>query len=286
MNKIKNYILVNGSYIAPKTLTKYFYKKVLHKKINLKNPKTLNEKICYLKLNDYNKNELCVKCADKFRVRQYVHEMKCDEILNEIYGIYDDADEIDFDKLPNEFVLKLNHGSGMNIICLDKTKLNISETKKILNNWKKQKYGYQSMELHYTKIKPKIICEKLLKYANGEEVKNYEIYCFNGVAKICRVFTKVDSGKYHFSLFDKDWKTVNYYKEEYTSRERIEKPKNFDKMIYYAEKLSKPFKFVRVDFYYIDDKIILSEMTFTPGAGFSKYYTEEGDEKLGNMLKI
>ena len=129
---------------------------------NLKKPITFNEKTTYLKLNNYSKNDLVVKCADKYEVRKYVEDKGYSKLLNELYGVYDNFDEIDFEKLPNKFALKCTHGCAYNIICSDKSKFNKEEARKKVNKWMKEKYGYATTELHYTKIKPKIIIEKYL----------------------------------------------------------------------------------------------------------------------------
>ena len=139
-----------------------------HKIPNLTNPKTFNEKTTYLKLYNYSNNDLVLKCADKFEVREYIKQRGFENILTKIYGVYDKAEDIDWDKLPNKFALKCTHGCAYNIICKDKSLLNIEETVKKLNAWLNEKYGFATTELHYTKIKPRIIAEEYLCDKNNK----------------------------------------------------------------------------------------------------------------------
>ena len=168
--------------ISPRLSAKILYiyrtKEIPH----LKNPKKFNEKMTNLKLT-YKDNQLVSQCADKYGVREYVKSKGLEHILNELYLICNNPDEIDFDKLPDKFALKCTHGCGYNIICNDKSKLDIKETKTKLNKWLKEKYGLATQELHYLNIKPRIICEKYLCDENGKLPLDYKIYCFNGVPK-------------------------------------------------------------------------------------------------------
>ena len=152
--------------------------------------------------------------------------------------------------------------------------------------WGKQKFGYNTAELHYTKIKPKIICEKLINTPNGEPPKDYKLYCFNGNVKVILVCTERDKSV-KLNFFDTKWKQLqDIVEEQYSSEKMIEKPKNLEQMIKYAEILGKNFKFVRVDFYNDNGKIIFGEMTFTPAACISPKYSENGSRKLGDYLTI
>ena len=239
---MRNRILLK---ISPKFIYKRIYKKSQGKTLNLKNPKLFNEKLMWLELNNKN-NDLMVKCTDKYDVRQYVKDKGCGEILNELYGLYNDANEINWDELPKKFVLKCTHGCGFNIICNDKSKLDKKETIKKLNKWKSKRFGYETVELHYTKIKPRIICEKYLETDSGILPNDYKIYCFNGVPKLILVCTERVT-KTRLDFFDLDWNVLDIGKEEYKSKVVPKKPENLEKMIEYAKKLSEQFEFVRVD---------------------------------------
>lgn len=154
--------------ISPKLCTKMRYKEAFGKKINLKNPKTLNEKLLWLKLNRYMKNPLVIQCADKFAVREYIKDCGCEDILIDIYGVYDKAEDIPWEELPERFVLKWNFGAGMNIVCTDKSALNKDEVIAQMKKWGKRKYWLEFAEMQYKYCKKKIICEKLL---TNEEVE-------------------------------------------------------------------------------------------------------------------
>lgn len=278
---IRNRILLK---ISPKFIYKRIYKKSQGKTLNLKNPTLFNEKLMWLELNNKN-NDLMIKCTDKYDVRQYVKEKGCGEILNELYGVYNDANEINLDELPKKFVLKCTHGCGFNIICDDKSKLDKKETIKKLNKWKSKRFGYETVELHYTKIKPRIICEKYLETDAGILPNDYKIYCFNGVPKLILVCTERVT-KTRLDFFDLDWNVLDIGKEEYKSKVVPKKPENLKKMIEYAKKLSEPFEFVRVDFYNDNGKVIFGELTFTPAGCRAQYYTDNGNKMLGDMLKL
>ena len=148
--------------ISPVLNTKMHYMRGFRKKLDLRNPKTLNENILWLKLNRYMKNPLVIQCADKYCVRDYVKQCGCEDILNTLIGVYDSVDEIDWDSLPNQFVLKWNFGAGMNVICTDKTKMNKNEILNQLRKWGKNKMWLLHSELQYKYIKKKIVCERLL----------------------------------------------------------------------------------------------------------------------------
>ena len=282
INSYNKYIYFLSKY-SPKTASKILFNKNQSKKLDLKNPKTFNEKLMYLKLNDYYDNELVTICVDKYRVREYIQKKGCNEILNELIGVYDNTDEIDFKKLPQKFVLKCNHGCGYNIICDNKKRLNIEETKEKLNTWMKEEYWRKYAETNYKNVEKKIICEKYLDTDAGFLPNDYKIYCFNGEPKLILVCTD-RAKKTKLCFFDLDWNKLDI--GSFESDAKIEKPKSLDKMIEYSKKLCVDFPFVRIDFYEYKEKPIFGEMTFSPAGCIAKYYTEEGLEELGNMLKI
>lgn len=252
---------------------------------NLKNPKTFNEKTTWLKLNDYKDNKLISDCADKYEVRNFLIKNSCGEILNELYGVYDSFDGIDFEKLPDKFAIKCTHGCAYNIICSDKSKFNKEDARKKINKWMNEKYGLATVELHYLNIKPRIIVEKYLCDDNGKMPLDYKFYCMNGNVKCVLVCSERDD-KLKLSYYDLDWNRLSYEKESWSSKINIDKPKNFGKMIKYAEKLSKDFSFVRVDLYNNNGNIIFGELTFTPACCCAPYYNDFGNLVLGNELII
>lgn len=271
--------------IFPRANGKSLFFVVTQKWPNLKNPKTFNEKTTWLKLNDYNENDLVSKCTDKYAVREYIKSKDCAGILNDLYGVYDNFDEINFDKLPNQFALKCVHGCAYNIIVKDKSDFDKNSAKKKIEKWQKEKYGYATSELQYTKIQPRIIVEKYLCDKNGKMPLDYKFYCMNGKVECILVCSERDE-KLKLSYYTKEWKRLPYEKENWSSKKDILKPKNLAKMIECAEKLSQDFPFVRVDLYNDSGKIIFGELTFTPARSCAPYYSKKGNEELGKLLNL
>lgn len=200
---------------------KLYYLISTGKKLDLKNPKLFNEKIQWLKV--YYRNPLYVKCADKYSVREYVSSQSYSEILNELYGVYDNIDDVNFNELPNKFVLKATHGCATNIICDDKSKLDIPLTKKKVSKWMKQTTGLSTGEMHYKYIKPRIIIERYIGNDDGTLPIDYKIFCFNGKPKFVCVYSDRDretlSTKRAFFVFN--WEPLNITtKAFYTDRSR------------------------------------------------------------------
>ena len=271
--------------ISPKFSCKLLYFIRTKEIPNLKNPKNFNEKTTWLKLYEYSNNPLVIKCADKYDVREYVEDKGHKEILNELYGVYDNFDDINFDKLPNKFALKCTHGCAYNIICCYKSKFNKKEARKKVNKWMNEKYGYATTELHYTKIKPKIIIEKYLCDDNSKMPLDYKFYCFNGKVKCILVCSERDTNL-KLSYYDLNWNRIDYEKESWSSNVDIKKPKKLEEMIKISEHLSKDFPYVRVDLYNDNGNIIFGELTFTPACCCAPYYNKKGNEELGEMLVI
>lgn len=271
--------------ISPSISSRLLFLMRTHKWPNLKTPQSFNEKTTWLKLNDYNNNDLVSQCADKYAVRSFVEKRGCKEILNELYGVYDDFDKIKIDKLPKEYVLKCTHGCAYNIIVDENNPLDVIEARKKIRAWQKEKYGYATTELQYVKIKPRIVAEKYLCDKDGKMPLDYKFYCMNGEVKCVLVCSERDD-KLRLSYYDLDWNRLPYEKESWSSKKDIDKPKNLKKMIEYAAKLSKGFPFVRVDLYNDNGKIIFGELTFTPACSCAPYYSEEGEEQLGKMLEL
>lgn len=255
------------------------YFDTFHKELDFSNPQTLNEKIQWFKLN--RKREIITKLSDKLEVRDYVAKHFDRNILNEIYGIYDSPDEIDFNKLPNQFVIKTNHGSGWNIICRDKTKLNIDDTRRKLKLWLSQDYSTKGREWNYHDIKARILIEKFL----GFNTRDYKFFCFDGKPKYIQVdFERFTNHKR--SIYDINWEKQKFGIYYPLSNKKVKKPANLKKMIKVAEKLSADFRFVRVDLYSVRNRVVFGEMTFYPGNGFETFMPSKYDLKLGKLLPI
>lgn len=277
--------------ISPKLNTKYVYRRTFGKPIDLQNPTTLDEKIQWLKLNTYYNNQLVTDCADKYKVREYVEKCGCGEILNQLYGVYDSPEEINWDELPDMFVIKWNFGCGQNFICKDKSQYNEHEIKKMLWKWRKaHRTFYRNMsEMQYKTIEPKLICEKLIETETGELPKDYKLYCFNGVPDCALVCAdRISAGHASYYFFDKDWNLKRYNKMGLEAPENfsLHRPENYEKLFEYAAVLSKPFPFVRADFYLEKGKITFGELTFTPSGGFDKGRLPSTQLLFGNMLRL
>ncbi len=277
--------------ISPKLNTKYVYHRTFGKPIDLQNPTTLDEKIQWLKLNTYYNNQLVTDCADKYKVREYVEKCGCGEILNQLYGVYDSPEEINWDELPDMFVIKWNFGCGQNFICKDKSQYNEHEIKKMLWKWRKaHRTFYRNMsEMQYKTIEPKLICEKLIETETGELPKDYKLYCFNGIPDCALVCAdRISAGHASYYFFDKDWNLKRYNKMGLEAPENfsLPRPENYEKLFEYAAVLSKPFPFVRADFYLEKGKITFGELTFTPSGGFDKGRLPSTQLLFGNMLRL
>lgn len=278
--------------ISPKLNTRVVYFFKFKKPIHLKNPRTLDEKIQYLKFNDYYNNTLVRDCADKFRVREFVASCGAPEILNTLYGAYDSIDEIPWDTLPNSFVIKWNFGCGQNLIVRDKTKLDLEDAKRKLKAWynTRDTFYLPYSEMQYRGIKPKLICEKFIEAESGELPVDYKFYCFNGHAHCVLVCVGRDSSghgaKYYF--FDRNWNLLRYNKtgKEAPSDFSVPKPKGIEKLFSYADLLSKDFPFVRADFYLEHGKPLFGELTFTPCGGFDVNRLPETQLLFGSMVKL
>lgn len=261
----------------------YFHK--MKKNLNLKNPQTFNEKINWLKLYNYPYNQKVINCTDKYKVRDYVQEKGYGNYLNELYFSFNDIEEIDWDQLPNKFVLKCNHGAGYNILCKNKKMLDIEISKNKLKKWLKEDFGKVSAELHYSKIKRKIICEKYL----DDDIIDYKFFCFKGQPKFFYV-SQAPEGDYHnmkASFFYLNGEKADFKRTDHDElSENIILPKELNEMIEIARDLSSDFNFVRVDLFNVKGKIYFSELTFSPCSGFMPFSPEAYDFKYGEYINI
>lgn len=283
------------SLISPKANTILRYRERFSTTPNLKTPKTLNEKILWLKFNTYYNNQLVKQCADKYAVRKYIASKNCDEILNELLAVYETPEEIDWEILPNQFVIKLNIGCGFNHIVFNKEAETYENVINIINEWlKKSKYSYLShSELQYKGIKPYILIEKYLGCDENPLPEDYKFYCLNGQCEIIMCCKERDKNGHNakYIYLDRDWNLLtNSMKDpSYT----LDKPNCLEEAIRYAEVLSKPFPFVRVDLYIIEGLVVFGELTFTPSAGMDTDHklvpfmeTQDLDHILGNKLEL
>lgn len=268
--------------ISPVFASKMLFLFSMKQRLNLNNPKTFNEKIQWLKL--YWQDPRVAECADKYDLRQYVKKCGLDEILNPIYGIYKNVDDIDFEKLPDKFALKGTHGCGYNLICKDKTMLNIEETRAILHKWMNEEFYKNAKEIQYKNVTPTIICEEYLEDNQGK-LLDYKYFCFNGKPEFIEVVS--DRGNdTRADFYTTNWEKINLRTKFKNSNSNIESPKGLELMTELAEELSRDYPFVRVDFYNVDGRIIFGELTFTPGGGVSKFRPIEKDIEIASKIDL
>lgn len=270
--------------ISPVLNTKLRYRNAFGRKLDLNNPKTLNEKVLWLKLNKYMKNPLVIQCADKARVRDYVEQCGCGDILIPLIGVYDKAEDIPWDELPDQFALKWNFGAGMNIICTDKSKLDREQTVRQLDEWGKCKYWLPHSEMQYKYITKKLCCERLLKDDNGSGVvPDYKVYCFHGEAKAILVMHD-RGGTIKSEFFNTKWEPLRNTKKYISPKSQTDRPMCLEKMLDYANRLSVPFPFVRCDFYIVNNELYFGELTFTPAGGLGMSETEIDGKNMAEFL--
>ncbi len=273
-------------FIPDSMYIKIYYRMKFRKKLNLNEPKTFNEKIQWLKLN--NKNIVYNKMVDKYEVREYIKDKIGEEYLIPLLGAYEKVEDIDFETLPNQFVIKCTHDSGGLVICRDKTQLDIKSVKKKINKSLRRNYYYYSREWPYKDVKPRIIIEKYMEDKKSKELLDYKFFCFNGQPMFIYISEGLENHKTaKISFLDMNFKKEKFKRTDYREFESLpSKPVNFEKMKEISKKLSKGHPFLRVDLYEINNKIYFGELTFSPCGGYIPIDPIEYDEKIGKMLKI
>ena len=261
---------------------KLWYEREMGEKLNLQDPKSFNHKVQWMKL--YDCTETKTRLADKYLVRDWICEKIGAEYLIPLLGVWDSFDQIDFDKLPDQFVLKANHGSGWNIIVKDKRLLDVEDARKKFEFWMKRNYAFKGFELHYANIPPKIIAEQYVEEL--ERVSDYKFMCFDGEVE----FLWVDTERYidhRQTLYTPQWERIHKSVTVAPPADAdLPRPKNLERMLEIARTLSRDFAFVRVDLYADGDKIYFGEMTFTPWSGKGVFQPKEFGMELGDRLNL
>lgn len=269
--------------IPDEYMCKFYSCILLKKSIDLKKPQTFNEKIQWLKLYDYPNNKLVIQGADKYRVRSYVENKGLGDILVPLLGDWECPDEIEWDKLPNKFVLKCNHGCAYNLLCFDKKNFDKKAAVHQLKKWLKEDFGAFNIETHYSKIKPHITCEEYL----GEYIIDYKFFCFNGQPKYIYVSSDlIHDRQAKIGFFYLDGTKMPLIRDDYEPMDIEELPPFFEKMKKEAEILCKDFTFVRVDFFLANDTYYFAELTFTPSGGMMPFNPDKYDLEWGKILDI
>lgn len=266
---------------------KLLYRLIMGEKCNLKHPVTFNEKLQWLKLNDH--NPAYTDMVDKYEVRKIIEKTIGAEYLIPCYGVFSSFDEIDFTKLPDRFVLKCTHDSGSVIICKDKKTFDKEDARQKLNAAMKRNYYSTYREWPYKYVKPRILAEKFMVDESGEDLKDYKVMCFNGMAKLIEVHeNRFTDGKTHTQTFyDREWHKLLIEQDglQYVKDER-KAPAQLDRILSLSELLAKDMYHARIDWYIVNQDVYFGEITFYDGSGFVGFANKEDDVYLGSLLEL
>ena len=270
--------------VSDRTYLKLQYRACVGKKLNLNRPTGFNEKLQWLKL--YDRNTDYIRMVDKCDVKEYVANAIGDEYIIPTLAVWERAEDITIDELPEQFVLKCTHDSGSVVICKNKADFDLEKAKAQLAIALQKNMFWHGREWPYKNVKPRIIAEQYMSDDSGE-LSDYKFMCFNGTVKCSFVCTERFSGKgLHVTFLDKDWKVMPFERSFPSVKEGLPKPLNYEKMVELAEKLSAGIPFVRVDFYEVDNQIYFGELTFFPGNGTETFQPKEWDDILGSWIEL
>ncbi|MCI9142670.1 MAG: glycosyl transferase [Lachnospiraceae bacterium] len=283
-NRIINLGLLN--WMSDEGFLKLSYHIYLNRKLDLNNPQTFNEKLQWLKIHD--RNPLYIQYVDKYEVRKYIASRFGCDLLIPVYGVWDTADDIDFQALPEQYVLKCTHDSGSICICDNKKTFDIDAAKRKLNNRLRHNLFYWGREWPYKGVKPRIIAEKyMVDTAGRKELTDFKLMCFNG--KVRCSFTVTDrfsEDGLKVTFFDREWNRMPFERHYPADKKDIPKPASYDRMVVIAEEISTGHPFMRIDFYEINEQVFFGEITLYPGNGMEEFIPEEWDLKLGEWIQL
>ncbi len=284
LNKLKKFL----SFVPDKPYLQLYYFSKFHRFINFKNPRSFNEKLQWLKL--YDRKPEYTEMVDKYEAKNYVSNLVGEQYVIPTYGVWDSFDEINFDTLPDQFVLKCTHDSGGLIICRDKSKLDFLATKQQIEECLKTDYYCIGREWPYKNVKPRIIAEKYMEEASrqGVGLVDYKFYCINGIPQFLYVSQGMENqATARVSFLTMEWRFAPFGRSDYAHLDELpHKPQKFNEMKVLAEKLSKGHSFLRVDFYEINNQIYFGELTFYPCGGMIVFNPPEWDRKIGEMIRL
>lgn len=279
--------------LSDKALIKLLFRARLGYKMDFNNPESFNQKIQWLKIN--NRDPVCSTLVDKYEVRKYIADRIGAEYLIPLYGVWDSFDEIDFSKLPDQFVIKCTHDSGSVIVCRDKSWFDIEDARKKMNAALSENFYLRGREWPYKNVKPRIIIEKYMENTDQTKSDNiveglidYKFYCFSGEVKYLYVSKGLENhATARISFLNPDWTRADFYRADFKPFEELpEKPTHYNKMIEVSELLSKDFPFLRVDLYEINNHVYFSELTFSPCNGFMPFVPKEKDFEVGRLMQL
>ena len=278
----RKFVYLTAPIWSDKTFLRMYFWCNLGYKLNLKSPRTFNEKLNWLKI--YNKHPEYSKMVDKKEAKEYVASIVGDKYIIPTVAVYDKVEDIDFEKLPKQFVLKCTHDSGGVVVCKDKSILDKGAAIRKLKKGLRSNFFTITREYPYKNVKPRIIAEQYMEDETGE-LRDYKFFCFNGEPKYVELY--IDRFGDHKKLFcDMDWNVAGFTTANDVAKVTVEQPKEFAEMKEVAKKLCKGMTFVRVDLYVHDGKVYFGEMTFHPAGGYTPITPREWEYKLGDMIKI
>lgn len=273
--------------ISPTLNSRVVYWDKMKKRLNLNPPVTLNEKLMWLKLYRYNSSDLVCECCDKVKVRDYIKRKGCEKYLTKAYGVYDNPEDIEWDKLPNTFVVKWNYGSGYNLFCRNKADFDIQEAIHKLKEWQVSgKYWLKYSELQYENMPPKILVEEMIDTADGLPPKDYKIFCSYGKPKLLFVASERINNRTKFDYYYPDWTWIPVKNGHPNAGDVLDRPKELDEMLTAASKLAGKFPIVRVDFYLEEGRIYFGELTFSHFGCRTPFEPDEYDRIFGDLFPI
>lgn len=286
-NKNTRYAIMHALRFVPdKAMLQLQYWVKFRRKLDLKNPRRFTEKIQWYKL--YYKNDVMPACSDKYAVREYIRSKGLAHILNELYAVFEQPEDIRLADLPDKFVLKLSNGSGTNLLCRDKSQLNEGEVQQLFRDFRFRAEANLGREWPYMKAKPVIVAERLLEddtHANNA-VNDYKIFCYDGKPTYVICISDRYSDRCNHLVYDTDWNKVHVASEGARIDEDAPRPDNLQEMLDIAATLSAEFPFARIDLYSVAGKVYFGEITFYPWSGYMEFEPEEFDFVLGEKFNL
>lgn len=272
--------------LPDKTYLKLMFHTYMGRKLDLKNPKTFSEKLQWLKL--YDRNPEYTTMVDKYGVKKYVADRVGEQYIIPTLGVWDRFDDIDFDALPDQFVLKCTHDSGGLVICRDKSKLDMAAARTKIEKSLATDYYLRGREWPYKNVRPRIIAEQYMENGKDKDLNDYKFYCFNGEPRFLYVSRGLsDHSTASISYVSLSWEKQPYKRHDFADFEELPpKPMNFERMVELSRKLAENIPFLRADFYEINNTVYFGELTFFPGSGFTAFDPPEWDEKIGQWLEL
>ena len=272
------------NWMDDKTYLKILFKVKMNSKLDLDNPKTFNEKLQWLKL--YDRNPSYCKMVDKYEAKKYVSSIIGEQYIIKTLGVWDKFEDINFDDLPQSFVIKCTHDSGGVVICSDKKSFDYKSAKRKLNKSLKRNFYWSQREWPYKNVSRRIICEEFLRDSKHDVLTDYKFYCFDGIPRVVMINSDRGSKTTKADYFDMDYNLLDFT-WGYPHADKIpDKPINFELMKDLAKKLSQNLKHIRIDFYEVNGKVYFGELTFYDGSGFQPIIPKEWDYKLGGFISV